>query len=123
MFDFNPEKIAKEAVDNFNKAVKAMPKTPEDVQATYNKLGKVFQTETTETIVMWNTYQKALRGDATANEIVAANKKAQELAISAGFACFLAVPGSFFMLPALVEFAKQNNVELVPASVKKEFNL
>jgi hypothetical protein len=123
MFDFNSQKFVQDTTKLFNDAVKAMPKTPEQVKDTFEKMGRVVQTEATETAKMIQTYQRAVTGEATANEITAANKKAQELATATAFAGFMSLPGTFFLLPAVLDLAKKNNVELVLSSVKKEFDL
>jgi len=102
---------------------KLFPKNEKEVKAILEKVKTVLETETANSQDMWKTYQKALTGDASVNEIATANKKAQQLLISTRFAAILAIPGSIFMLPAIVEFAKTYDVDLIPASVSKEFKL
>lgn len=100
-----------------------LPKNEKDVKKALEKVKAVFATETENSKAMWATFAKSARGDATLNEITAANKQAQELMVSARFAMLLATPGAVLMLPSIVEFAKQHNVDLVPASVAREFNI
>lgn len=57
------------------------------------------------------------------NEIMQANKKAQEVAVAARFAAVMAMPGAIFALPFIVEASKEYDFEFVPASVSKEFGI
>ena len=115
----NPAEFMKATTEYFS----TFPKNETELKAVLEKVKAVFHEEAKNSQDMWKTYQKAITGDATANELSLANKKAQDLLISTRFAFMLALPGVIFMLPALVEMAKKHNVDLVPQSVKKEFNL
>ena len=101
----------------------SLPKTQAELKTAFEKVGKVLQTEYDNTQDVLKTYQKASTGDATANEIAAANKKTMELAKAATFASMLAIPGAIVVLPLIVDKAKEYNVDLVPASVSSEFNI
>lgn len=100
-----------------------MPKSQADATKAFEKIQTVFKTEYANSQDMWKTYQKATTGDATANEITSANKKAQELMKSTMFASVLTVPGAVFMLPAIIEKAKEYNIDLVPKSVSDQFDI
>ena len=102
---------------------KAVPKTPAEVKATMEKVQSVLKTELDNSKEVMTTYAKAAKGDATANEITAANKKAVELVKATTFASMLAVPGAIFVLPAIVEKAKEYSIDLVPASVAEQFDI
>ena len=102
---------------------KSVPKTATEVKATMEKLQSVAKTEFDNSREVMKTYTKAAKGDATANEIAKANKKAGELVKAATFASVLSVPGAIFMLPVIVEQAKKLNIDFVPASVAEQFNI
>lgn len=102
---------------------KAMPKTPAETKAVFEKVQGVLKAEGENAHDMWSTYFKASKGDATPNEIASANSKATELLKSTAFASMLVVPGAIFVLPLLVAKAKEYNVDLVPKSVAKQFNI
>jgi len=105
------------------KYAKAFPTSLEDAKALGEKVKKVIEVEQENAKTVVATYNKAQRGDASINEIVSANKKAQELLVSARFAAFMAMPGSVFMLPFAIEASKEFDFDFVPASVEKEFSL
>jgi len=102
---------------------KTVPKTAEDTKELLDKIQAVFKDEYENSQDMWKIYQKAATGDATVNEIAEANKKAAELLKATKFATIMAFPGAVFFLPALVELAKTHGVDLVPASVAKQFDI
>lgn len=99
------------------------PKNEREITESLEKIKLVLQTEVNNSKDMWNTLQKATTGDASMNEILAANKQAKNLLIATRFAFILALPGSIFILPLLIEFATQYGIDLIPASVRREFNL
>ena len=101
----------------------SLPKTPEDVKVVLEKTQKVFQKEMENTQDMIKTYQKATTGDATINEITDANKKATELAKAVTFAGLVSIPGALFVLPAIVDKAKEMNLDIVPKSVSEHFGI
>jgi hypothetical protein len=101
----------------------AFPKTQEDITSVFEKTKNVVETETANAKEVISTYNKAAKGDASLNEIAAANKKAQELLIAARFATVMAMPGAVFALPLLSKMADEYSVDFVPASVKKEFGI
>jgi hypothetical protein len=101
----------------------SVPKTPEDAKVVFEKVQTVFKTEFQNSQDMWKTYQKAAKGDATVNEIAAANKQATELLKTTAFGALIAMPGSLFVLPVIIEKAKEYNIDLVPQSVATQFNI
>lgn len=115
----NPQDFFKTAFDYY----KMIPKTEDEIKETLNKIKSVFEAETENTKQLFDIMKKASTGDASVNELATAGKTMNEMMVAARFATVMAMPGSVFMLPALVEFAKKYNVEIIPASVKKEFNL
>lgn len=102
---------------------KALPKTPEETKAVFEKVQAVFKAEGENAQGMWATYFKAAKGDATPNEIALANARATELLKTTVFAGMVAMPGTIFILPALVAKAKEHNIDLVPKSVSANFNI
>jgi len=101
----------------------SIPTTPEDTKVVLEKVQTVFKDEYQNSMDMWKVYQKAAAGDATANEIASANKKATELLKSTTFASLVMVPGAIFILPLLIDKAKEFNIDLVPESVSKQFGI
>lgn len=114
-----PQEFFKSVTDFYEK----VPKTPDEAKVVFEKVQSVFKTEADNSQEMWKTYAKAAKGDATVNEITSANKKAAELLKATTFAGLVCVPGALFMLPAIVAKAKEYNVDLVPASVSKQFDI
>lgn len=112
-----PLDFYKITTDYFSK----IPKSESEIKELFSKLQAVLQEEYKSSQDMWKTYQKVLTGDASPNEVSEANKKAQELLKSTGFAFLVSIPGTLFALPLIVETAKNYGVDLVPESVSKEF--
>ncbi len=116
-------KTPTETMNAFTEYFSLFPKTESEITAALEKVKAVFQTEIKNSTSLWNTYQKVLTGEANFQEITQANKKLQRLLISTRFGAFMAIPGAVFMLPALIKFAKDYNVDIIPDSVKDTFKL
>jgi hypothetical protein len=114
-----PQDLFKAVTDTFA----AFPKNPEEFKTVLEKTKNVYESEVEKTKSVIKTYSKASKGDASINEITVANKQAQSLMVTARFATLMAIPGALFMLPALKTLADEYDFELVPESVRKEFNL
>jgi len=115
-----PPEYFKMVTDSFAK----LPKSPTEVKEVFEKVKNVCTTEAAKASRVSKIYQKAATGDASVNEIVEANKKSQELMVSARFAALMAIPGAFLMIPALSKIELNlNEGDIIPDSVKKEFNL
>ena len=114
-----PEEYVKMSTEYFS----AFPKTVDEVKDVLEKTKNVYETEAENAKSVIATYTKASRGDASINEIAAANKKAQELMIAARFAAIMSMPGAVFALPLLTKISDEYSFDLVPASVKAEFDL
>lgn len=120
MFKFpNPAELVTATTNYF----KSFPKNETEIKATLEKVKKVFEAEAGNSKELWATYQKMAKGEASVNEINAANKKAMELLKSTQFAFLLALPGSVLLLPAIIKFASEYDIDLVPSSVSREFGL
>lgn len=115
----NPQEIYNNAV----KYMSAFPKTIDEVQEFSKKVRAVVDAEINNAKEIIGTYNKATKGDASINEIMSINKKAQEMMVAARFATVLAIPGGAFMVPLLVEASREYDFDFVPASVSKEFNI
>ncbi len=120
---FTTFKTPQDYFNAMSTAFSSLPKTQKDVNAAFEKLQAVFAAEAGNSTAMWKTFQKAATGNATANEIAAANKQAAELLKATQFATLIAIPGVLFALPAIVEAAKAYGIDLVPASVATQFNI
>jgi hypothetical protein len=101
----------------------ALPKTQLDVKNTFEKVHTVFQAEAANSHKMWKTYEKSFTGDASINDIAAANKQAEQLMKATGFAFLIAMPGTIFVLPAIIAAANSQGFDIVPETVKREFKL
>jgi len=112
MFKTTPEDFFKTAQESFSK----LPKTPAELQEVAQKAKNVIDAETENARELMSIYSKAYTGDASVNEIAAANKKLKELAVATRFAALMYIPGAAFMVQSLP-------ADFVPASVKKEFNI
>lgn len=99
------------------------PKTEAELRDVFVKLKKVFDEEQRNYEEMWTIYGEASKGEASQNEIDLANKKAIELVRAANLTFLLFIPGAVFALPVLVEMGRKVGVELIPQSVKRQFNL
>jgi hypothetical protein len=100
-----------------------IPKNESEIKKSLEKLKSVFEDEFESTKDMWATYAKAAKGDATTNEIISANKKLQDMLVSARFLTVLAIPGAVLMLPEIVKTAQNYGIDLVPASVSKHYKI
>ena len=114
-----PQEFFKSVTDFYEK----VPKTPDEAKVVFEKVQSVFKIEADNSQEMWKTYAKAAKGDATVNEITAANKLAAELLKTTTFAGLVSIPGALFVLPVIVEKAKEYNVDIVPKSVSKHFGI
>jgi hypothetical protein len=101
----------------------SVPKTPEKIKDAMEKVQTVYKTEFTNAQDMFKIYQKSTTGDATPKEIMSANSKATELLKATAFASLISIPGALFMLPSIINKAKEYNIDLVPKSVSAEFNI
>lgn len=109
--------------DTAMKYMSAFPKTLDEVQDVAKKAKTVVDTEVKNAKEVISIYNRATRGDTSVNEIMSANKKAQELMVATRFVTVLAIPGGIFMLPAMIEASKEFDFDFVPASVSKEFGI
>lgn len=117
---FTPQEFYKMATDSFAK----LPKTQADVKEVAEKVKNVYTAEATKASEMFKTFQKATTGDASVNEIAVANKQAQSLMVTARFAALMAIPGAILMIPALSKIELELDAgDIIPDSVRKEFNL
>jgi hypothetical protein len=102
---------------------KNVPKNQEEVKENFERLKRVFESQYKDSASMWKTYQEAMVGNASQEDIKKANASAQEMLKLAGFSFAVALPGTIFILPAMIHFAKSIDVDIVPTAVKKEFDL
>ena len=113
-----PQQWAKMTSDFFAK----IPKSESEIKDTFVKLQAVFKDEAASSQTVWKTYQAAAKGEVSPKDVLAANTKIQELMKTARFAFLLTTPGSFF-LPVLIKTATEYGVDLVPQSVKTQFDI
>lgn len=100
-----------------------IPKTPEAMFTTLKKVQTIFSIEYENSQTAMNTYQQAMFGNATPGEVTEANKKAIELMKTAALIGLVSIPGTVFILPAIIEKAKEYNISLVPESVAEQFDI
>lgn len=99
-----------------------LPKTQAEAKDLFQKVQTTFSEDMADNQAMWRIYQKATTGDATTNEISKANKTATELLKASSFATLVAMPGSVFLLPLLIDKAKEHGIDLIPKSMATMFN-
>ena len=114
-----PEDFVKATTEYFS----FFPKTEKDIKAVAEKVKAVVETESEKNKELIKTINKAARGDASTNELMGLTKRVQDSITTARFAALMSVPGMVFALPAIVAYAKEYDMDLIPASVAKEFNL
>lgn len=114
-----PEEFVQVTQEYFNQ----FPKTPESAKEFFAKVQEVFKAEASNVSQMVEIYRKSATGDATINEINRANKIAQDLYKTSGLALICSTPFGIFSLPAIVKVAQQYDIEILPASVVKAFDL
>lgn len=100
---------------------KSFPKTENEFRTAAQKVKNIYLAEAEKSAQVARICIKAASGDATANEIADASKKAQELAVAARFAAFLSLPGAVFALPVAIKAAKELDIDFIPNSVIREF--
>ncbi len=100
-----------------------IPTTPAQVKDTSDKIRKIAESEVSSVKEVMSILNKAQRGDASMNEMMSVNKKVQDLGVAFRFAAFMAMPGALFALPFAIEMSKEFDIDFVPASVSKEFDL
>lgn len=117
---------ADETVKMFNQSLGSLPEfvtNPEKLKELFEKLKKVFELEAKTLIELVKGYQKIITGESYPLEIMGLNKKFHSLLQSAGFFFLVTVPGVIFLLPTLIEMARNYDIDLVPASVSSVFKL
>jgi predicted nuclease with RNAse H fold len=119
----NMFKTPQEVFEQSKKYLEAFPTSVEDAKEVAEKVKRVVEAETANAKDVISTFNKASRGDASINEIMAANRKVQDLAVAARFAAFAALPGAIFLMPFAIEAAREYDVDFLPKSVEKEFNI
>lgn len=101
----------------------SMPKTPTASKDMLDKVQAVITAEYANSQAIVKTYQKSMQGDATTKELAEVQKKTAEMVKAATFAGIVSIPGAVFILPAIVEKAKEYKIDLVPKSVAEHFNI
>ena len=114
-----PEDFVKATTEYFS----FLPKNEKEFKAVAEKVKAVVEVESEKNKELIKTINKASRGDASTNELMGLTKRIQDSMTTARFAALMAVPGAVFALPAIVAYAKEYDMDLIPASVAKEFNL
>lgn len=64
---------------------------------------------------------KVTLGNATGEEIDEAGEKTAEMLATARFFAFMSFPGAIFMLPAMIEYSRHNNIDFIPDTIAVEF--
>ena len=112
-----------EIFESATKFYGSLPASIEDMKAIAEKVQTVLKTETANNQEMVKTYQKAITGKATAKEISDANKQAMEFMKTAAFFGLISIPGALFVLPTILESAREHDLDLIPKSVAEQFNI
>ena len=117
----------KDPIDFYNYAsnfYKSLPKTPAEGKEVLAKVQAIAKKETENMQDVLATYGKIAKGtESPIKDVTAAGKKTAELIKTATFASLIAMPGALFVLPLIVEKAKEFSIDLVPASVAAQFDI
>lgn len=84
------------------------------------KLKQGLSTEAEETKVMFDTYVRYTQGQASEQEMAAANEQFKDLLRGLGMGTLAAMPGSVVTLPLVFKLAKKFNIELMPSAFKND---
>lgn len=114
-----PEDFVKATTEYFS----FLPKNEKEFKEAAEKVKTIVEAETERNKVLIKTINKASRGDATANEMMGLTKRIQDSINAARFAAIMSIPGAVFALPAIAAYSKEYDLDLIPLSVAKEFNL
>ncbi len=113
-------------IDFYNYATsfyKSLPKTPAEGKEVMDKVQAVFTAESNNIQDTVKAYTAAAKGKSPMKEFADANKKATELVKTVTFASLIAMPGALFVLPLIIEKAKEFKIDLVPASIAAQFDI
>jgi hypothetical protein len=113
-------------IDFYNYAAsfyKSLPKTVAEGKEVLEKVQAVITTESNNVQATVKAYTAAAKSSTPLKDFDTANKKAAELVKTATFASIVAMPGALFVLPLVVEKAKEFKIDLVPASVAAQFSI
>jgi hypothetical protein len=81
-------------------------------------LQKKLSTEAGETKTMFDTYVRYTQGQASEQEMAAANEQFKDVLRGLGMGTLAAMPGSVITLPMVFKLAKQFNVQIVPSAFR-----
>ena len=84
------------------------------------KLKQGLSTEAEETKAMFDTYVRYTQGQASEQEMNAANEQFKDLLRGLGMGTLAAMPGSVVTLPLVFKLAKKFNIELMPSAFKND---
>jgi len=84
------------------------------------KLKQGLSTEAAETKTMFDTYVRYTQGQASEEEMAAANEQFKDLLRGLGMGTLAAMPGSVVTLPLVFKLAKKFNIELMPSAFKND---
>ena len=101
----------------------SLPKTAAEGKEVLEKLQAVAKTESANVQSLIDWCSNASKSKTPIKDFSTASKKTAELIKTATFASIVAMPGALFVLPLIVEKAKELNIDIVPASVAAEFSI
>jgi len=94
--------------------------TMDDVKAKLLKIKAALGQEADETKQMFGTYVKHSRGQASDQEMAAANEQLKDVLRGVGMGVFALVPGHIITVPLLFGLAKKYNIQLLPSAFRSE---
>ena len=80
----------------------------------------VLKQESIETKVMFETYQRFTKGDATQKEMEEANEQFRDVLRGVGLGVIVILPFSPITIPLIVKLGKKLGIEVFPSSVKDQ---
>jgi len=89
----------------------------------FEKLTNVINTEMSNLEDAFSTYRKFSQGLANLEDIKEANNKTGQAFLATNIALIAASPAGSLLIPTISKTAKNYGMNIVPESVKKEFNI
>ncbi len=84
------------------------------------QIKEVLKQESIETKLMFETYQRFTKGEATQKEMEAANEQFRDVLRGVGLGVVVILPFSPITIPLIVKLGQKLGIEVFPSSVKEK---
>ena len=92
---------------------------PQELQQRFQQLQQWFSDESSAAAHMIEIYNEWLQGNADNNDVKQANEQLVRILKYLGLAGIAMIPGSTFLLPALVKIAQHYGINLIPKPIRQ----